>query len=155
MSTQHLSSSLTTTKSLSTTPTTSSRPLTSISTSTTKISTSSTMSSTKSAIPIPTWKVLGCYSDNVNNGGRSLTSSQQVTGGFPKITVELCQSACKSAGYSIAGLEYSQECWCGNSFVNGGAYVGADGTNGCIMSCKGNSKEWCGGSNRLSAYKWG
>lgn len=71
------------------------------------------------------------------------------------MTVELCQSACKSAGYSIAGLEYSQECWCGNSFVNGGVYVSADGASGCTMTCKGNTKEWCGGSNRLSAYKLG
>lgn len=69
------------------------------------------------------------------------------------MTVELCQAACKAAGYVVVGLEYSQECWCGNAFVNGGAYVGVDGANRCTMACRGNGKEWCGGGNRLSSYK--
>ena len=65
-----------------------------------------------------------------------LTQGEAVPGDSTAMTVEACQVACKSAGYIIAGLEYSQECWCGNSFVNQGAYVGKDGTNGCTMSCK-------------------
>lgn len=69
------------------------------------------------------------------------------------MTVPACQTACKAAGYTIAGLEYEQECWCNNAFVNGGARVGADGTNGCNTRCKGNAAQWCGGSNRLSAWK--
>lgn len=105
----------------------------SISKSTTTLKTSSF--SGKAAAAIPTWTALGCYSDNVN-GYRVLTQGEAVPGDSTAMTVEACQVACKSAGYIIAGLEYSQECWCGNSFVNQGAYVGKDGTNGCTMSCK-------------------
>ena len=71
------------------------------------------------------------------------------------MTVEACEAACKAAGYVLAGLEYSDQCWCGNSVMNGGAYVGADGTSGCDMACSGNAAEWCGGSNRLSVWKFG
>jgi len=70
------------------------------------------------------------------------------------MTVELCQAACKASGYYIAGTEYAQECWCGNVFVNGGVRVGDDGTSGCNSKCMGNSADWCGGSNRLSAWKF-
>lgn len=56
-----------------------------------------------------------------------MPNGETVAGGSQSMTVELCQSACQSAVYLFAGLEYSQECWCGNTFQNGGAYVGADG----------------------------
>jgi hypothetical protein len=71
------------------------------------------------------------------------------------VTVENCQTACKATGNTIAGLEYGNECLCNNSFVNGGVYVGAEGTSGCNTKCKGNTAEWCGGSNRLSAWQLG
>lgn len=32
-------------------------------------------------------------------------------------TVESCAQGCAAAGYSIAGTEYSSECYCGNAFV--------------------------------------
>jgi hypothetical protein len=70
------------------------------------------------------------------------------------MTVQACQVACRKAGYIYAGLEYSQECWCGNAFANGGVYLGPDGTNGCTDSCAGDKVEICGGSKRLSVYFW-
>lgn len=54
------------------------------------------------------WSSLGCYSDNVN--GRTLANQVQVPGGASAMSVEACEAACKSAGYTIAGLEYSGEC---------------------------------------------
>lgn len=44
-----------------------------------------------------------------------------------------CTRACQAAGYTLAGTEYGQECWCGNSFLNGGAPA----SDGCNMACKG------------------
>jgi len=32
------------------------------------------------------------------------------------MTIPACQTACHQNSYSIAGLSYSQECWCDNSF---------------------------------------
>ena len=68
------------------------------------------------------------------------------------MTIELCVAACKAAGFSLAGVEYSQECWCDNMFNNGGGPA-PDGSVGCNMPCTGNALEICGGSNRLDVYQ--
>lgn len=64
------------------------------------------------------------------------------------MTNELCTSACSTAGYPLAGTEYSGECYCGQVYSNGGAQT----TSGCDMVCNGNTNEVCGGSNRLSVW---
>jgi hypothetical protein len=48
-----------------------------------------------------------------------------------------------------AGVEYAQECYCGNSFTNGG---GASASSGCTMACQGDVTQTCGGPNRLSVF---
>lgn len=52
----------------------------------------------------------------------------------------------------LAGVEYSQECWCDNTFNNGGGPA-PDGSVGCDMPCQGNTTEMCGGPNRLDVYQ--
>jgi glucan 1,3-beta-glucosidase len=54
------------------------------------------------------WTFLGCYTDNV--GGRTLGYGMQVPGGANAMSIELCEATCKSAGYTLAGVEYSGEC---------------------------------------------
>lgn len=39
---------------------------------------------------------------------------------------------------------------CGNSIANGGIPA----ASGCSMACKGNTTEYCGGSNRLNVYRF-
>lgn len=51
---------------------------------------------------------------------RTLRYGQQVPGGSQNMTIEGCTAACKKAGYSIAGTEYSAECFCDNAPQNGG-----------------------------------
>ena len=41
------------------------------------------------------------------NGGRALVNGAPFTGG---LTIAKCVTACKSAGYSLAGAEYGGEC---------------------------------------------
>ncbi|GAC95998.1 hypothetical protein PHSY_003576 [Pseudozyma hubeiensis SY62] len=109
-------------------------------------SSSSTASSTSSAAA-PTSTVpsntayKGCYSDSTVR--RALPFSAK--GG----TVQACRSACTSAGYSIAGLEYYGECWCGNALA-GGSSIQPD--TDCNLPCNADSSQICGGSNRLSVY---
>ena len=55
-----------------------------------------------------TWKSLGCYTDSV--AARSLAFGQAVPGGPDALTVEICQSLCQKQGYSLAGVEYADEC---------------------------------------------
>ena len=70
--------------------------------------TMSTKTTTSSPPTQTGWNFLGCYADNVN--GRTLVNQVQVPGGAPAMSVEACEAACKSAGYTIAGVEYSGEC---------------------------------------------
>ncbi|KAI8151760.1 WSC domain-containing protein [Colletotrichum sp. SAR 10_70] len=102
---------------------------------------------TASAVPAG-WTGQGCLKDNVL--GRALGVGMAVAGGPASMTVESCVAACSAAGYQIAGVEYSQECWCDNQIQNGGVLTLP--TDGCNMLCRGNTYETCGGSNRLNIY---
>lgn len=60
---------------------------------------------TSNAPPPPGgWFALGCYNDTV--GTRSLSNTQYLQ---VPMTIEACTSACFTAGYSLAGLEYGGE----------------------------------------------
>ncbi|KAJ3951470.1 hypothetical protein N0V92_012112 [Colletotrichum tropicale] len=103
----------------------------------------------KTASTVPAgWTGQGCLKDNVL--GRALGVGMAVAGGPASMTVESCVAACSAAGYQIAGVEYSQECWCDNQIQNGGVLTLP--TDGCNMLCRGNTYETCGGSNRLNIY---
>ncbi|KAK8056954.1 WSC domain-containing protein [Apiospora rasikravindrae] len=95
---------------------------------------------------VPGWKSIGCYSEGTN--GRTLTYQANTGNNNSAVT---CTSACGAAGFSLAGTEYSGQCFCGNSFLNGGAPA----TSGCSMLCSGNSTEICGGPDRLNVYSNG
>ncbi|KFY88681.1 hypothetical protein V498_06696 [Pseudogymnoascus sp. VKM F-4517 (FW-2822)] len=103
---------------------------------------------TSTAVPVAGWTAGGCYTDTVQ--ARSLPQGMAVAGNAP-MTIELCLTACKGAGYKIAGLEYANQCYCGNAFVNGGAPA-PDGNAKCNMPCDGNTAQMCGGPDRLNVY---
>ena len=78
------------------------------------------------------------------------TGVRALTGAFlggSSMTVETCATFCSS--YDFFGLEYAQECFCGNSFSTGS--VAAPITD-CNMLCLGDSSQYCGAGNRLSVY---
>ncbi|KAI1374179.1 WSC-domain-containing protein [Hypoxylon crocopeplum] len=87
---------------------------------------------------------LGCFSDPGVNS-RALQGSSTVNGAM---TNEMCASYCQEKGYSLAGTEYSQECYCGN--VNTVSIIADDSQ--CNMKCRGNSPRACGGSLKLSVW---
>ncbi|KAL8666000.1 MAG: hypothetical protein Q9202_001737 [Teloschistes flavicans] len=94
------------------------------------------------------WAYQGCYVDNVS--GRILGHQQPDSS---TLTVENCISTCIGLGYSVAGMEYSSQCFCDNYIINGGAKASAD--TQCNTACSGNSAEQCGGGNRMSIYNKG
>lgn len=56
---------------------------------------------------------------------------------------------------SDASIEYSNECYCGNT-INAGSVNQPSSdilTNGCSMLCGGNVSEYCGGPDRLDMYQ--
>ncbi|KAK3341705.1 glyoxal oxidase-like protein [Lasiosphaeria hispida] len=89
----------------------------------------------------------GCYSEGTT--GRALTFAPPGIVGS-ELTVAKCTSACKTAGYTLAGVEYGGECFCGQTITNG-----AVPATGCDMLCNGNSSEYCGAGNRLDVYSSG
>ncbi|KAI1652615.1 WSC-domain-containing protein [Daldinia decipiens] len=88
---------------------------------------------------------MGCFSDP---GGNNRALSSDSLFDTVAMTNEKCASYCKSKGYSLAGTEYSQECYCGN--VNTGALI--TDSSQCDMKCKGDSHGFCGGSLKLSVW---
>ncbi|TGO48765.1 hypothetical protein BCON_0230g00080 [Botryotinia convoluta] len=68
------------------------------------------------------------------------------------MTIEKCIDFCNSKGFSIAGLEYSTQCFCDDKMLAGRDPVpGLIG--GCTMPCSGNDKQICGDAGLLSLYK--
>lgn len=108
---------------------------------------SSSSASTPSSTPVTSapsgWTAAGCVTDS---GHRALTGFSTTAS---DMTIEKCTSTCSSKGFSMAGLEYGSECYCGNSFANG---LGAPSTQ-CNFKCGGASGQTCGGNWALSLYK--
>ncbi|WWC88965.1 uncharacterized protein L201_003880 [Kwoniella dendrophila CBS 6074] len=90
------------------------------------------------------FKYQGCIKEVT---GRALTSNSLVN---PSMTIDMCTSFCKTAGYTLAGIEYGSECYCGNSFSNG-ASASALSTQ-CNMQCPGNNKQNCGGPSAVALW---
>ncbi|KAI9813477.1 MAG: hypothetical protein M1827_004153 [Pycnora praestabilis] len=93
------------------------------------------------------WEYLGCGTDSISDRILTGTSSSS-----DSMTVETCVDTCSSAGYSIAGLEYSSQCYCGNSLPSSGAPTPGVYGN-CMMKCSGDSGEYCGGAPFISLYQ--
>jgi hypothetical protein len=87
----------------------------------------------------------GCYSDKTSN--RALTLSQFYD---DAMTVEKCAAYCKS--YTLFGLEYGRECYCGNAVQGGNVQVRSED---CSFPCAGNSKQTCGAGDGLNLYRYG
>ncbi len=109
--------------------------------------TSTSTSSTATSLPSG-WSYQGCYIDNAN--GRIFNNQQPDNAA---LTVESCVNKCLGLGYSVAGLEYSVQCFCDNFVRNGGQLASTNSQ--CAMTCGGNSGEICGGPNLLSVYSNG
>jgi hypothetical protein len=88
----------------------------------------------------PASGALGCYADTATRDLPFVAQSSNT------VTVESCVSACGTAGYKYAGVQYGHQCFCGNGY---GTY--GTSTN-CSMLCAGNAAEICGGNWANSIY---
>lgn len=116
------------------------------------LSTVSVTSSTTSPTPtgpsvlktVGNYTHVDCY--NEPSGGRALTGKLVASN---DMTPQYCAGNCTSLGYKYMGLEYGQECFCGNSLASTST-VNTAGS--CNMVCKGNRLYYCGGSGVLNLY---
>lgn len=90
------------------------------------------------------WSYDGCAIDNLNSRTFPIRFADNT------MTIEKCIDLCVSEGQTYAGLEYSNECYCGTSIA-----PARKGNHKCMMPCVGNENQICGGAQRLSVYKKG
>jgi hypothetical protein len=79
--------------------------------------------------------------------GTAMRALSAATFASDDMTLDACQSYCSA--YTYFGVEYSRECYCGNSFNAGSVAAPA---SDCSMTCMGDSSQYCGAGNRLSVY---
>ncbi|GAB7357018.1 hypothetical protein MBLNU459_g7845t2 [Dothideomycetes sp. NU459] len=121
-------------------------------TTTTSTTTSSSTSSATTSGPVTVQTVgvysyIGCYSEATNERALSdKTPAIPSTGG----SVDYCAAQCE--GYHYFGVEYANECYCGNTINAGSVSVTV---SDCNMVCGGNATEYCGAGNRLDMYSLG
>ncbi|KAL4233176.1 hypothetical protein ACF0H5_007860 [Mactra antiquata] len=88
---------------------------------------------------------MGCYSDLVDS--RTLNSGQWFLNNA--LTVEMCVEFCiTNKGYTYAGTENGNECYCGNVLPVDRLVPDSE----CTRGCKGNTAQLCGNGWRLSVY---
>ncbi|EJD47485.1 WSC-domain-containing protein [Auricularia subglabra TFB-10046 SS5] len=108
-------------------------------------------SSTSPAKPAPTvaavsgFNSLGCFVDPTN--ARTLRGTALFRA--DNMTPAVCTARCKSQGFKFAGVEYGQECFCGNEIVNQKKAADAE----CSTACAGDAKARCGAGNRVNIYQ--
>ncbi|KAI0291644.1 WSC-domain-containing protein [Multifurca ochricompacta] len=73
-----------------------------------------------------------------------------VTTQYTDNTPGSCVQRCDAAGYTWAGVEYSNECHCGTGLVGTPASAPV---SDCNMACTGDPNLSCGGSWRIQIYK--
>jgi hypothetical protein len=92
---------------------------------------------------------LGCWTEATNTralNGKLLPIAAADT------NVENCAAACSA--YTYFGVEYSQECYCGN-VINAGSVNTSTiaNPNPCNLVCADNPNEYCGGRSVLNLYQ--
>ena len=90
------------------------------------------------------WYFMGCAVDSNNRilSGYSQTSDSN-------LTIDECLSMCDEKGYTFAGVEYGEECYCGSSVPTSITYS----DTACNVACTGESTEICGGGWALDLYE--
>lgn len=100
-------------------------------------------------------KYLGCFNDTT--GGMRALDGKQTSA--ESMDVPTCQAYCKSYGYRLSGVEYGNECFCGDKITNSantGNLIG--GFDRCTWLCSGTiarengTQEICGGYAAISIY---
>lgn len=90
--------------------------------------------------PQANFTYLGCGGEPDN--ARALDRVVQVL----QLTRKKCLLMCAYGEFQFAGVEYGNECWCGNKINN----IKLNGT--CDFPCAGDSSETCGGSLALNVF---
>ncbi|KAI0124064.1 WSC domain-containing protein [Xylariales sp. AK1849] len=110
---------------------------------------STTFAAPKPPSTVGSWTYESCYMEP--QYGRALGTLVKAD---DSMTISMCTTACQSAGFNYAGLEYGRECWCGATKPND-LEDASDPSCAmqCDMLCGGDPKQICGGRGALGIYK--
>ncbi|KAI9146875.1 putative exo-1,4-beta-xylosidase bxlB [Paramyrothecium foliicola] len=93
----------------------------------------------------PEYTYEGCYTDPDSKNralkGRFFTSTQN--------SARYCTQLCGRLGYTLAGLEYTNQCFCGDELD---PISQKTDESACGRTCPGNSTEKCGDSYKMNLY---
>lgn len=74
------------------------------------------------------------------------------SGSDPQMTVDKCAKWAYGKGYKYIGLQYSVQCWAGNSLASA---IRLGVSSACTMPCGGDISMICGGPWALSIFETG
>lgn len=121
-----------------TTPSVSPSPTASPSATTTSpaASPSSTLPTRNNTLDSSEWYVHGCA---VDSNDRLLTGWSDLA--MHSLSIDSCLQICEERGFKFGGVEYGEQCYCGNTIPSQIHFDSAL----CTMPCSGNAAETCGG----------
>ena len=100
------------------------------------------------SVSVPGWTYSGCFSDSAST--RALTGINLANLGRDNVTSTGCINYCAAQGFTIAGTEWSSQCFCGDSLASGSVALAE---SQCAMPCIADASEICGGSLSLSIFQ--
>ncbi|XP_065944763.1 uncharacterized protein [Magallana gigas] len=86
---------------------------------------------------------VGCYMDQET---RTLNGKMTIS---TKMTVDSCRKTCTNLKFKYYGVEYSEECFCGNKLTTITKMRDGD----CLKPCTGDKTQACGGDWRIAVYE--
>ena len=89
----------------------------------------------------------GCYHEKSNT--ERILGAARYTAPMQAMTKAVCAQICKEAKHVLAGVEYGQQCYCGDK-TN---YPPVTST-ACTTKCRGNASETCGGSSAIDVFEF-
>ncbi|KAJ6479618.1 copper radical oxidase [Mycena sanguinolenta] len=107
-------------------------------------------------VPVPqnssipgSWSYQGCLMEAV--GSRAIPWQNIYPTNNSATT---CLSQCAAFGYTAGGMEYGDECYCGDVSDVQAAGVKFAPESDCNLPCPGDPIHLCGAGNRIQYYKW-
>ncbi|XP_071953743.1 uncharacterized protein [Antedon mediterranea] len=113
------------------------------------------------------WKEIGCFQDNNNRILPDLKCDESTTeicrhclndtgqyfcADYHGMTVDLCLQVCCGYGYTYAGLQNGDQCFCGHESADYSRY-GEKPSTDCSSECEGNAGQDCGGIFNMKVYE--
>ncbi|OLN89009.1 WSC domain-containing protein-like protein 5 [Colletotrichum chlorophyti] len=95
------------------------------------------------------WEYKGCFVDTPSNRVLPGASYSEDGTGSEGLTQEKCIAFCDQRGYSVAGVEWGKECYCGYAVP---PTTGKAAETDCGKPCTGNGEEVCGNGGRINVF---